>query len=852
MLIRILAVGMGIGVGGTACLPSGAFNSKAVFSAALVEEAGPSSVAAPSLTIQGQSLSLYHFHSRDIEFSGSTPSEDLSGASLCAVEALDCSTCTYQSAGDFTFRLSLGSGNKNFSYKTRAADGTESSCTTVQLNLTDLDTGIEPWVSGQGRFSQWILADGSGACGDTTSNPHPTECVPGALGRKLRTAYTSCSGLSLMDSLGAFEWKCQVVSGFATFIGKFKVDEDTQRISRIIDPIPSTPVFRQLRLTLTDSNGPHVGALASVWDDLILRAPRTEAAVETLAQGDTVYWIEGHTTYGYNITADGVTLIGSAADTLALDPGVSGRPECGMWGGESCVIGISGRERVVLELPLLHKGGTTASGIHLLNSSRVWITGANVTSTIEGGAGLSLRGSQTVLITDSEVSRTQNGFYLIGSGYVRVDGGRASRFSNGNGMFIGTGSHIEVNEFRVSNTGGTGLYLSTGQDLVVQDLFVSNARYGVQVQNSQRVTFSRFILSDLIDTGLVITGGDAHSYHLGTILRSDVGIWLSGEPTDIQLNNGVIGGTDQGLYLSGNPGDSAYYRVSNWVMGENTSDFSIQDSGLIVHTRGNLVFGSAPSCSIPGGYSGGFDPGSASCQLQDSSEGTSLAVKSTGAQLMDSFVGYVLSQDLANGSAGWSGSNEISYHSITDWFNFLNPWRAFGAEVATPSDLLSPDVPGAERVCESSDVCEVYDWSLTTQSMSNSLRRRTGDYISANTVTGSGRDYAHTTLQGSETSLACPAEVRGSGASVEWTLPSLSGGAPRTVLKLAVEKLFDGVGNDDGWCDASEVCIYTPNFGAYQGDASQGLGPCDQSGDVSLNPSNDTYLIEVYGLDGPS
>ncbi len=39
----------------------------------------------------------------------------------------------------------------------------------------------------------------------------------------------------------------------------------------------------------------------------------------------------------------------------------------------------------------------------------------------------------------------------------------------------------------------------------------------------------------------------------------------------------------------------------------------------------------------------------------------------------------------------------------------------------------------------------------------------------------------------------------------------------KNTLRNAVERIGDGIGNDDGFCESNEDCIYTPNIGAYQG-----------------------------------
>ena len=56
-----------------------------------------------------------------------------------------------------------------------------------------------------------------------------------------------------------------------------------------------------------------------------------------------------------------------------------------------------------------------------------------------------------------------------------------------------------------------------------------------------------------------------------------------------------------------------------------------------------------------------------------------------------------------------------------------------------------------------------------------------------------------------------------------------------TFLANAMEIMGDGIGNDNGLCETGESCIYTPNFGAYQGEGDyMAQGTCSfQNGTVS-------------------
>lgn len=47
-----------------------------------------------------------------------------------------------------------------------------------------------------------------------------------------------------------------------------------------------------------------------------------------------------------------------------------------------------------------------------------------------------------------------------------------------------------------------------------------------------------------------------------------------------------------------------------------------------------------------------------------------------------------------------------------------------------------------------------------------------------------------------------------------------------TFLVAARERLFDGIGDEDGLCESCESCMYSPSFGAYQGESAPTIEPC--------------------------
>ncbi len=68
--------------------------------------------------------------------------------------------------------------------------------------------------------------------------------------------------------------------------------------------------------------------------------------------------------------------------------------------------------------------------------------------------------------------------------------------------------------------------------------------------------------------------------------------------------------------------------------------------------------------------------------------------------------------------------------------------------------------------------------------------------------------------------MPCPAAVDGNVALTDQQT------MPNTFLLNAVESLDDWVGDEDGLCESNEACIYSPNFGSYQGEGDPYTQEC--------------------------
>jgi hypothetical protein len=155
-------------------------------------------------------------------------------------------------------------------------------------------------------------------------------------------------------------------------------------------------------------------------------------------------------------------------------------------------------------------------------------------------------------------------------------------------------------------------------------------------------------------------------------------------------------------------------------------------------------------------------------------------------------------------SANASDTNGTAQYAETlDFTSFETPERVWGKTGAS----AWPGVDQRGR-CTTGNTCQIYDFSL-----------RTTDTAARNIVSAipTGNDVLVSFEEGPDgtdpTNQAyCDTNSPGS---------VYVAGTPATCqakfLKNAVELMFDGVGDDDNFCESNETCLFSPNAGAYQG-----------------------------------
>lgn len=193
---------------------------------------------------------------------------------------------------------------------------------------------------------------------------------------------------------------------------------------------------------------------------------------------------------------------------------------------------------------------------------------------------------------------------------------------------------------------------------------------------------------------------------------------------------------------------------------------------------GNWLTDVGPSCTVVAGTNPGID---SSCAIQGALSNFTRTT-GNGNHLV---LGPITIDDTANAS---DSNGAQAFASIVDWVNFENPWRMWATSTGT--------------TC-TSGTCQIFDFRLSPSD--TRYRNTTGNGVAQNAAFVSGG--------------ACPAWLDGNAYLRD------AASTPRTYLANAIELLGTG-GNSNGLCESGENCLYTPNFGLYQGEGDYTLKSC--------------------------
>ena len=621
------------------------------------------------------------------------------------------------------------------------------------------------------------------ACTGGEAGNYFSSCIHGGEKKKITfPGYSSCSGLTAKDALGAFNWICDATSGTAVFYSLGLADH--VGLAQLINAAGTAFLANSFSVYLSGHPNPILSTSSSSWwSNTVQPAPSAAVLAQPLSVAGTIYVItaSGSSNKGYNIAADHVGLVTAPGVEVTIPAGA----------GRYCTAA----------------GGYDNSGIA---ADSAFVCGnATKFAWIEASSNISAVFAHAIFGTGLVHWRIHNSKFRNGGG------GGGFLLTSVKQLFVDS---VSVSNFAFANNDGIDLNLSNNN--IFSGIRVSANATGIDVYDSSNNVFSQIISDNNGGHCLWIeapTIAVSHSIILQSVSSNSGnsnGIYLDGSAGHTNSFNTVLGYSGINNYYSGLALNLADHSTianilvssggANCLADTSGSGNLFEDilaanchggaggSGLSLSSTtnesfaGKLLVGSNSNvdCNVSGGS--GNQLANATCFY---GAGTATPPTSTVADLTSTFASAIVTvNDPANPSAPQT-NGVIPFANITDWVNFISPYR--GWLLSGSGGFLDPSHNNA---CTAGN-CLLYDSRLKAGSPYV-------DYFGAFPASAG---------------QPCPASVDGSIAA------NIITDANGTYLKNAFEWLGSGTGNGDGLCNSGEMCIYAGNIGGYPGEASPGV-----------------------------
>lgn len=368
---------------------------------------------------------------------------------------------------------------------------------------------------------------------------------------------------------------------------------------------------------------------------------------------------------------------------------------------------------------------------------------------------------------------------------------------------------MRIHNVNIYNFAATAILGSTNYNNVISNFKILNGRTAINA------SAAGMLIRDGIISGM-------NEYHLHNITgsfvknmlfvnNSNVASTVLAYPSESVFSNITIANnsTNYGMrlfssyhnlfhnFLISNSGNAAIYswqgvhNTFSQLLAVGSSAAEIQISSTQTEANkftNNLVLDNLSECTVTNdtAFSSGLIPGT--CLSDGPYSDVNLRIVPLDQSKF--FAGKVVLTDSINlnNSLGTS-----LFSMISDWFRFENLFRAWGKD---GSAFPNSDNKGA---C-TTGTCRIWDYRLLNDP-GNMAFNNTHNVVTKNDPFIAG--------------ASCPLAVAG---SVYTTYTNTNTATTYTFLTNAAEIIGDGVGNDNVLCESGESCIYTPNFGAYQGE----------------------------------
>ena len=597
------------------------------------------------------------------------------------------------------------------------------------------------------------------------------------------SSFSDCNGVVVQDELDAFKWECIESAGNVRAHSYF-LKED-KGLSDLIDG--NNKIFKNNKVKVyKDSNLAGESTMGVWWNNNIFDFPDSSVETVTVPSDSTqgnIYILNANTSgYGYNIAQDKTSLV--------VMPGVI---YTHITAGNNCNNALGG-----ITSPDTRCLITTSGGNYL------WFEGEYKGSTADYGT---MRGFNLKNLVHSEFRKFKISRTWLGAVTVGGSTSYANRFinlkivgprNNGHGISSNSPNSIFYDlqiAYKPNTPNQSGIGVS-GDNVVIQKLKLNNIgdtgdySAACYLQGNDQ-TVSKILITNSDGALRVSAGKRRATIHNSTIANNEYGMALQNSATHITLVNSLFLNNNLGITDLANGDSSNYHNVALF----DHTGISLGIKGNNSKVTGHLITDVPGGIDICQSLSGSTAIATSTCTTSGidgsndypvGSLSTAFHHYSDSAGLSSTVLNFKTFIDDSNNISDSNGLSGFSY--ANDWFEFDSWFKAYGKD---GSAYPNADHQGA---CTTGS-CRIWDYRINT---SNSL-------IQNNTLNYSSLNSAFTP------GLSCPDAVHGNQVITDHQTN------PNTFLFSAIEILFDNQGDDDGLCESNEACIYSPNFGAYQG-----------------------------------
>lgn len=598
--------------------------------------------------------------------------------------------------------------------------------------------------------------------------------------------FSTCAGWNGSDSLGVFEWECAPEGGDVVFRSRsfkkgkglrdlldpgtwknieFRVTDGAGKLSFIttnlqwwtnpVYNLDSVPRVIALPYTIPGAVGKDAkNDLTGTFKTVELNIPSAIYVLSTSRQLKSFY-----------LGADKVAVVTIGAGTFRGDT-VSGTKTCNALGGNVQVLDgsdvstlfCSNSNHLWLEVKAESGGG---NAIYLGNSRFSTIHGSHL-SKGTAGANIRIKGAaKPILIRDSSTYSNQFGIDLINSSYVTIANTEVHKVTAAVGIQLNNSTNNVLHNVTLSNSNRGLEIVASSHDNKISNLLMTQNSYTTNgafyVDNSRRLTVTHSTFANNKRGIQLAANGQDHTFAnviTTNTISSNAGLEILGSSNS--FHNLVASHNDINIFIGTNA-------INNVITGLKTAGPTTAD------------------CSVHPGNGNAFSNITNGSPLAN---GNQACPASIAGDLTNSFLGKALSDaQNAHSAAITNGGGLVAFNAITDFKNFINPFRIWGNPGASGTPI-SDDTAGSCLLGS----CVPWDWRIDS-----------GDTV---LLDQPGVPFV--------AGGACP--IDGNDSIID------ENSIPNTFLLNAYETVDDGIGDEDGLCESNEECIYAPNIGVFQGE----------------------------------